>query len=112
MGHLAIQFARKMGFRTIALSTSASKRDLAVSLGAHDFIAGTPAEQAQALQQLGGARVIVCTAPDAQAMSALIGGLDFDGELLVVGASGEPLSVPVREYTCNVHTLRGLTEWM
>ena len=97
MGHLAIQFARKMGFRTIALSTSTSKRDLALSLGAHDFIAGTAAEQAKALSELGGARVIVCTAPDAQSMSALVSGLDYDGELLVVGASGEPLSVSIRE---------------
>ena len=97
LGHLAIQFARKMGFRTIALSTSTNKRDLALSLGAHDFIAGTAAEQAEALQALGGARVVVCTAPDAQSMSALVGGLDYDGELLVVGAAGEPLNVSIRE---------------
>lgn len=98
LGHLAIQFARKLGFHTIALSTSTSKRDLALSLGAHEFIAGTAAEQAQALQERGGARVIICTAPDAQAMSALAGGLDYDGELVVVGASGAPVSIPIGEY--------------
>ncbi|KZT71942.1 GroES-like protein [Daedalea quercina L-15889] len=95
LGHLAIQFSRKMGFRTIALSTGTSKKELALSLGAHDFIAGTAAEQAQALQKLGGARVIMCTAPDAQAMSDLIGGLDYDGELIVVGVSGAPVNVPI-----------------
>ncbi|KAI0732756.1 GroES-like protein [Fomitopsis betulina] len=95
LGHLAIQFARKLGFRTIALSTSTSKRELALSLGAHEFISGTPVEQAQGLQAIGGARVILCTAPDAEAMSALVGGLDYDGELVVVGASGAPVSVPV-----------------
>ncbi|TFY60513.1 hypothetical protein EVJ58_g5108 [Rhodofomes roseus] len=95
LGHLAIQFARKMGFRTIALSTGTSKKELALSLGAHDFIAGTAAEQAAALQKLGGARLIMCTAPDAQAMSTLIGGLDYEGELLVVAVSGEAVAVPI-----------------
>ncbi|EPS95248.1 hypothetical protein FOMPIDRAFT_1025862 [Fomitopsis schrenkii] len=107
LGHLAIQFARKLGFHTIALSTSTSKRDLALSLGAHEFIAGTAAEQAQALQERGGARVIICTAPDAQAMSALAGGLDYDGELVVVGASGAPVSIPIAALISKRIAVRG-----
>ncbi|KAH9933793.1 GroES-like protein [Fomitopsis serialis] len=107
LGHLAIQFARKMGFRTIALSTGTSKKELALSLGAHDFIAGTASEQAAALQKLGGARLIMCTAPDTQAMSELINGLDYDGELLVVAVAASAIAVPVPPLLTKRVVIRG-----
>ena len=59
LGHLAIQFANKMGYRTVALSSSGSKKDLAMKLGAHDYLDGSKVDQAAELQKLGGAKVIV-----------------------------------------------------
>lgn len=107
LGHLAIQFARKMGFRTIALSTSTGKKELALSLGAHDFVAGTAAEQAAALQKLGGARLIMCTAPDTQAMGELINGLGYDGELLIVAVAADAIAVPVLPLMTKRVVIRG-----
>jgi D-arabinose 1-dehydrogenase-like Zn-dependent alcohol dehydrogenase len=93
LGHLGIQFARQMGFRTVAIGRGADKEELAKKLGAHQYIdidAGSPAE---ALQKLGGARLIMATAPDAKAVSGLIDGLAKGGELLVLAVPNDPLSV-------------------
>src|SRR5437588_2129752 len=93
LGHLGVQYARQMGFRTVAIGRGADKKALAVKLGAHEYVdteAGAPAE---ALQKLGGANVILATAPDSKSISALVDGLASSGKLLVIGASQESLTV-------------------
>jgi D-arabinose 1-dehydrogenase-like Zn-dependent alcohol dehydrogenase len=93
LGHLGIQCARQMGLRTVAIGRGAGTEALARKLGAHEYIdtaAGSPAE---ALQKLGGARVILATAPDSKSISALVDGLASGGKLIVVGVSPEPLSI-------------------
>ena len=93
LGHLAVQFAAKMGFRTIAIARGADKGPLAKQLGAHEYIDSTATNVAERLTQLGGARVILATVTDAKSMSAVVEGLSIDGKLLVVGASAEPIEV-------------------
>lgn len=93
LGHLGIQYARKLGFRTVALSRGADKRALALELGAHDYVDSEKGDAAQALQKLGGARVVLATAPNARLMTALVDGLGRNGTLLVLGATPEPIQV-------------------
>ena len=93
LGHLGVQFARQMGFRTVAIGRGADKDSLARKLGAHAYIDSAAVDPVQELQKLGGARLILATAPDAKAMSALVGGLARKGELLLVGVPAEPLSI-------------------
>jgi D-arabinose 1-dehydrogenase-like Zn-dependent alcohol dehydrogenase len=93
LGHLGIQYARKLGFRTVALSRGAEKRALALELGAHEYVDQAAGDAGEALLKLGGARVVLATAPNAQLMSSLMGGLGRNGTLLVVGAAAEPLQV-------------------
>lgn len=93
LGHLGIQYARQMGFRTVAIGRGADKEGLAKKLGAHEYIDGAAGSPADALQKMGGAKVILATAPDSKAMSALIDGVGPNGKLLVVGASFEPLTI-------------------
>jgi D-arabinose 1-dehydrogenase-like Zn-dependent alcohol dehydrogenase len=93
LGHLGLQYARKLGFRTVALSRGADKRALALELGAHEYVDQESGDAAAALQKLGGARVILATAPSAKLMSTLVGGLGRNGTLLVVGADVQPIEV-------------------
>jgi len=93
LGHLGIQYARQMGFRTVAIGRGADKQGLAKKLGAHEYIDGAAGSPAEGLQRLGGAKVILATAPDSKAMSALIDGVAPNGKLLIVGAGFEPLSI-------------------
>jgi D-arabinose 1-dehydrogenase-like Zn-dependent alcohol dehydrogenase len=93
LGHLGIQFARNMGFRTIAIGRGSDKQALATKLGAHHYIDTSAASPTAALQKLGGAKVILATAPDAKSMSAVFDGLAPRGKLLVVGADLQPLAV-------------------
>lgn len=93
LGHLAIQYASKMGMRTVAVSHSGDKKDLAMELGAHEFINTSEEDGAEKLQQLGGARLILATAPHSDAISAVVDGLGIDGKLLMVAATGEPIEV-------------------
>lgn len=93
LGHLGIQYARQMGFRTVAIGRGADKQGLAKKLGAHEYLDTDAGSPAQALQKLGGATVILATAPDSKAMSDLVDGLAPNGTLLVVGAGSDPLSV-------------------
>src|ERR1700692_3942353 len=93
LGHLGIQYARQMGFRTVAIGRGQDKTPLAKKLGAPEYVdtnAGAPAE---ALQKLGGARLILATAPDSKSISALVDGLAANGKLLIVGAGFESLTV-------------------
>jgi D-arabinose 1-dehydrogenase-like Zn-dependent alcohol dehydrogenase len=93
LGHLGIQYARQMGFRTIAIGRGGDKKPLATKLGAHEYIDTSAGNPAEALQKLGGANLILATAPDSKAMSALVDGLGPRGTLLVVGAGMESLTV-------------------
>jgi len=93
LGHLGIQYARQMGFRTVAIGRGADKEPLAKKLGAHVYVDSGASDPAAGLRKLGGARLILATAPDAQSMSALVGGLSPTGKLLVVGVPPDPLSV-------------------
>jgi len=91
LGHLGVQFASKMGFRTIAIGRGTDKEPLARQLGAHHYIDSAAGDPAALLQQLGGAKVILSTATSAQALAATIGGLALDGRLIVLGADFAPM---------------------
>ncbi len=94
LGHLAVQFAVKMGFKTVALSRGDEKKELAYKLGAHVYINTENGDAAKQLMALGGARVILCTAPNGKAISDLIPGLGKHGQAIVVTGSREPIQVP------------------
>ncbi len=91
LGHLGIQFAAKAGYRVAALGRGPENGELAKKLGAAVYIDTKATNGAQELQKLGGARVILCTAPNSKAMSELVDGLGVGGKLLVVGATPEPI---------------------
>lgn len=93
LGHLGVQFAAKMGFTTIAISTGKDKEELARTLGASTYIDAGSSDAAAELQKLGGAHVILATAPSARAMSSVIAGLMPRGKLVIVGAAFEPMQV-------------------
>jgi len=93
LGHLAIQYARQMGFRTVAIGRGDDKKPLAIKLGAHEYINGDAGKTSEALQKLGGANLVVATAPDSKSISATIDGLAPNGTLLVVGATFDSLTV-------------------
>jgi D-arabinose 1-dehydrogenase-like Zn-dependent alcohol dehydrogenase len=95
LGHLGVQYARQMGFKTVAINRGKDKEKLARQLGAHSYIDATAQDVAAELQQLGGASVILATAPNAQAISGLVDGLAPSGKLLVPAAPSEPLSINV-----------------
>jgi D-arabinose 1-dehydrogenase-like Zn-dependent alcohol dehydrogenase len=95
LGHLGVQYARRMGFKTVAIGRGRDKESLARELGAHDYIDAGMGDAAAELQRLGGARVILATAPNANAISALVDGLSASGTLLVPAAPTEPLMVNV-----------------
>lgn len=94
LGHLGVQFARRLGFETVAVARGTEKEDLARRLGAHHYIDSTAGDPGQALAELGGADLILSTVTSAEAMAAVFGGLRPQGTLLVVGASMDPIAVP------------------
>ena len=91
LGHLGIQFAVKLGFRTVAIARGTDKEDLARELGAHEYIDSTAGNPGEALMALGGAKVILTTISSGEANTEVIGGLGPHGELIVVGASPDPI---------------------
>lgn len=93
LGHLGVQYAKRMGFRTVAISRGDDKRQLALDLGAHHFIDARAQDVVDELQKLGGADVVLATAPNAEAISGVQGGLSSRGKLLVVGAASDPLQI-------------------
>lgn len=94
LGHLGVQYARKMGFRVAALARGSEKGDLATNLGAHHYIDTTATDPGEELARLGGARVILSTITKGEAVAATLGGLGAEGRLVVVGAAEEPIPVP------------------
>jgi D-arabinose 1-dehydrogenase-like Zn-dependent alcohol dehydrogenase len=95
LGHLGVQYARRMGFETVAIGRGTDKELLAKKLGAHHYVDSGAGDVVAELQKLGGASVILATAPDANAISALVDGLSVNGKLLVPAAPAEPLTVSV-----------------
>jgi D-arabinose 1-dehydrogenase-like Zn-dependent alcohol dehydrogenase len=93
LGHLGIQFAKKSGHRVAAIGRGPENATLAKKLGADVYIDSAATDAANELQKLGGARVILATAPSGKSMSALVNGLAANGTLLVVGASPDPIEV-------------------
>jgi alcohol dehydrogenase len=93
LGHLGVQFAAKMGFRTVAIARGPEKGDFASELGAHHYIDSVASDVATELQNLGGARVIAATATNAEAITASAGGLGQHGELLTLAALRDPVQV-------------------
>ncbi len=92
LGHLGVQFAARMGFRTVAIARGADKEPLAKKLGASHYIDSAATDPAVELTKLGGAKVVLATVTDSPAMAATVGGLGPHGTLMVIGAGG-PLTV-------------------
>ncbi len=107
LGHLGIQYARQMGFRTVAIGRGGDKQALATKLGAHAYIDTNAGPPAQALQKMGGAQLILATAPDSKSMSALFDGLGPRGTLMVVGAGMEPLTITPLQLIMGSKSVRG-----
>ncbi|MFC7070445.1 alcohol dehydrogenase [Halobaculum lipolyticum] len=93
LGHLGIQYAHAAGFETVALSRSPDKEELADDLGADHFVNAAEEDAAQALRELGGADVVLATAPSAPAIESVVDGLGTDGRVVVVGVPGEDVAV-------------------
>ncbi|KUI12927.1 alcohol dehydrogenase [Mycobacterium sp. GA-1285] len=100
LGHLGVQFARAMGFETVAIARGADKEADARELGAHHYIDSKAADVAAALEALGGAAVVLATAANSQAMADTVGGLAPQGELVIIGVTADPLPIaPVQLIT-------------
>jgi D-arabinose 1-dehydrogenase-like Zn-dependent alcohol dehydrogenase len=100
LGHLGVQFARAMGFETIAIARGAAKADDARKLGAHHYIDSTSGDVSEALRTLGGAAAVLGTAGNSQAMADTVGGLLPQGELITIGVTADPLPIsPVQLIT-------------
>ncbi len=93
LGHLAVQFAAKAGYRTVAIARGQDKAPLANQLGAHNYIDSAAQDPAAELQKLGGATVILATATAADALESVIGGLKEGGKLVILGVPERPLSI-------------------
>jgi D-arabinose 1-dehydrogenase-like Zn-dependent alcohol dehydrogenase len=93
LGHLGIQFARKLGYNVAAIGRGSEDASVARQLGASAYIDSKATNAAAELQKLGGAQAILATAPNAKAMADLVAGLAPNGTLLLIGATSEPLSV-------------------
>jgi D-arabinose 1-dehydrogenase-like Zn-dependent alcohol dehydrogenase len=101
LGHLGVQFAAKMGFRTVAIARGADKAPLAKQLGAHHYIDNAKSDPGAELAKLGGAKAILATVTESSAMAATIGGLATKGTLMVIGAVGpmtfDPLMILMKD---------------
>ena len=93
LGHLGVQFANKLGFRTVAIARGSDKKALSRKLGAHHFIDSATEDVAARLNRLGSARAVLATVTSAKAMTPVIEGLAVRGRLIVVGVDAEPIEV-------------------
>jgi D-arabinose 1-dehydrogenase-like Zn-dependent alcohol dehydrogenase len=107
LGHLGVQFAARQGFETVAIARGRDKEQLARELGARHYIDSTDQDVAQALTELGGARVVLATVTASDAMSATVDGLAPNGKLVIVGASTEPLAVSPVQLIRGSRTISG-----
>lgn len=106
LGHLAVQFAAKMGFKTVAIARGEDKRPLAKHLGAFHYIDSQVQNPAAELAQLGGAKVILATVTNAEAMEAVIGGLAANGTMMIIGAVPS-LNVPPLQLLAGRQSVKG-----
>lgn len=107
LGHLGVQFSAKLGFETVAIARGSDKRDSALELGAKHYIDATTQNVAEELQRLGGAKVVLATAANADAMTATIDGLTHRGELIVIGAVPEAIQVSPTQLIMGSKTVHG-----
>ncbi|MBO1766121.1 alcohol dehydrogenase [Allobranchiibius sp. GilTou38] len=107
LGHLGVQFAANLGFETVAIARGADKKDSALELGAKHYIDSNSENVAEALQKLGGAKVVLATAANADAMSATIDGLTHRGELIAIGAVPEAIQVSPTQLIMGSKTVHG-----
>jgi D-arabinose 1-dehydrogenase-like Zn-dependent alcohol dehydrogenase len=107
LGHLGVQFANKFGYNVAAIGRGSENAVLAKKLGAHVYIDSQATNAAQELQKLGGARVILATAPSSKAMSALIDGLGPNGKLVVIGAAPDAIEVTPAQLIFGSKTIQG-----
>jgi len=107
LGHLGVQYARQMGFRTFAIGRGKDKEALARKLGATHYVDTAAGDPAAELQSFGGAHVVLATAPDSKSMSALVNGLSKNGKLVVVGAGSDPLTVTPIQLIIGSKSLQG-----
>jgi D-arabinose 1-dehydrogenase-like Zn-dependent alcohol dehydrogenase len=106
LGHLGIQYARRMGFKTVAISRGPEKK-LASELGAHHYIDSDAEDAGAKLRELGGADAVLATAPSGKAMSGLINGLAVRGKLLVIGLAPDPIEVKTGSLVFGMHSISG-----
>jgi len=107
LGHLGIQYASKFGYKVAAIGRGAENAALAKKLGANVYIDSKTTNAAEELQELGGARVILATAPSSKAMSELIDGLGPNGKLMVIGATFDPIEVTPLQLINGSRTIQG-----
>jgi len=107
LGHLGIQFASKFGYKVAAIGRGSENAALAKKLGASVYVDSKATKPAEALQKLGGARVILATAPNSKAMSELIDGLGPNGMLMVIGAAFDPIEVTPVQLITGSRTIQG-----
>jgi D-arabinose 1-dehydrogenase-like Zn-dependent alcohol dehydrogenase len=107
LGHLGIQFANKFGYKVAAIGRGSENAALAKKLGASVYIDSKSTNAAEALQELGGAQVILATAPSSKAMSELIDGLGPNGKLMVIGATFDPIEVTPVQLISGSRTIQG-----
>jgi D-arabinose 1-dehydrogenase-like Zn-dependent alcohol dehydrogenase len=93
LGHLGIQFACKMGFKTIAIGREKDKEELVRKLGASHYIDSKSQDPVEELVKLSSTKIILGTGPGGKAMSTILGGLAVNGKLITIGASDEPIEV-------------------
>ncbi|WP_368781000.1 alcohol dehydrogenase [Alicyclobacillus fastidiosus] len=109
LGHLAIQYARKAGFHTVAVSRGRDKEELALKLGAHRYIDAQSEDAAKVLREMGGAKLILATAPNGQAIADLFNGLGANGEMVVVAGSGDAMPLSPVQLLNGRRSIRGWT---
>jgi D-arabinose 1-dehydrogenase-like Zn-dependent alcohol dehydrogenase len=107
LGHLGIQFAHKFGYSVAAIGRGSESEALARKLGANVYIDNKTTNATEALQKMGGAQVILATAPSSKAMSELIDGLAPNGKLVVVGATFDPIEVTPVQLINGSRTIQG-----
>ena len=107
LGHLGVQYASKLGFETVAIARGGDKEQLALQLGADHYIDSAVGEPAEALQALGGARVVLATAADSATMSATVDGLSRRGQLIVLGVSPKPLRISPLQLILDARSVHG-----
>lgn len=107
LGHLGIQYAKKMGFKTVAISGSKSKEKLALELGADVFLSASDDDVVKELQKMGGAKIILATAPSSKAITDIFNGLGPNGSVVTVGADMQPIEVSAMQLISGKKSLTG-----